>query len=606
MAQDRDIKYVNRDFGDFKNQLTEYAKNYFPDTYNDFSPSSPGMMFIEMAAYVGDVLSFYQDTQLQETYLQHAKNPANLYNLAYMMGYRPKITSPSEVDLEISQIVGAVGGEPNWGQALYIPSYTRLKSTIADQVNFFIDKHIDFTFSSSYDNTEVTVETLSGANPSQFRLTKTAKAISGEVKTITETITSVEKFKTLIIDDVNIIGIQSIVDSNSNIWYEVPFLGQDTIFVDNTNNTPDKQVVPYSLALQKVPRRFVTRFTATGQLQVQFGAGINGQDDSIITPDPTNVGFGSNQGISRIDYAFDPSNFLSTKSYGLAPSNTTLTIKYLVGGGVAANAPANTINTLVGYSGTPTAVDTSQLSTVTFNNILPAAGGRDGDTVDELRENSMRAFNEQGRAVTLQDYTVRALSMDSKYGSIAKVYVTQDQLTNPNSSTDSIIDSNPLSLSIYTLAYDNNKNLTPATATLRNNLKTYLAEYMMLTDALNIKDAFVVNIGINFDIIVKPNFSGRDVLLACTNRIKDHFNITKWTINQPINLSSIYTLLDQEKGVQTVQKVEAINNAGGIYSQYAYDIVGATRNNIVYPSYDPCIFEVKYPDTDIKGRITTL
>ena len=606
MAQDRDIKYVNKDFGDFRSQLTEYAKNYFPDTYNDFSPSSPGMMFIEMAAYVGDVLSFYQDTQLQETYLQHAKNPANLYNLAYMMGYRPKITSPSEVDLEISQIVGAVGGEPNWNQALYIPAYTRLKSTVADQVNFFIDKHIDFTFSSSYDNTEVTVETLSGANPSQFRLTKTAKAISGEVKTITETITSVEKFKTLTVDDVNIIGIQSIVDSNSNIWYEVPFLGQDTIFVDNTNNTPDKQVVPYSLALQKVPRRFVTRFTANGQLQIQFGAGINGQDDSIITPDPTNVGLGSNQGISRIDYAFDPSNFLSTRSYGLAPSNTTLTIKYLVGGGVVANAPANTINTLVGYSGTPTAVDASQLSTVTFNNVLPAAGGRDGDTVDELRENSMRAFNEQGRAVTLQDYTVRALSMDSKYGSIAKVYVTQDQLTNPNSATDSIIDSNPLSLSIYTLAYDNNKNLTPATTTLKNNLKTYLAEYMMLTDALNIKDAFVVNIGINFDIIVKPNFSGRDVLLACTNRIKDYFNITKWNINQPINLSSIYTLLDQEKGVQTVQKVEAINSVGGIYSQYAYDIVGATRNNIVYPSYDPCIFEVKYPDTDIKGRITTL
>ena len=606
MTQDRDIKYVNKDFGDFRSQLTEYAKNYFPDTYNDFSPSSPGMMFIEMAAYVGDVLSFYQDTQLQETYLQHAKNPANLYNLAYMMGYRPKITSPSEVDLEISQIVGAVGGEPNWNQALYIPAYTRLKSTVADQVNFFIDKHIDFTFSSSYDNTEVTVETLSGANPSQFRLTKTAKAISGEVKTITETITSVEKFKTLTVDDVNIIGIQSIVDSNSNIWYEVPFLGQDTIFVDNTNNTPDKQVVPYSLALQKVPRRFVTRFTANGQLQIQFGAGINGQDDSIITPDPTNVGLGSNQGISRIDYAFDPSNFLSTRSYGLAPSNTTLTIKYLVGGGVVANAPANTINTLVGYSGTPTAVDASQLSTVTFNNVLPAAGGRDGDTVDELRENSMRAFNEQGRAVTLQDYTVRALSMDSKYGSIAKVYVTQDQLTNPNSATDSIIDSNPLSLSIYTLAYDNNKNLTPATTTLKNNLKTYLAEYMMLTDALNIKDAFVVNIGINFDIIVKPNFSGRDVLLACTNRIKDYFNITKWNINQPINLSSIYTLLDQEKGVQTVQKVEAINSVGGIYSQYAYDIVGATRNNIVYPSYDPCIFEVKYPDTDIKGRITTL
>ena len=606
MAQDRDIKYVNKDFGDFRSQLIEYAKNYFPDSYNDFSPSSPGMMFIEMAAYVGDVLSFYQDTQLQETYIQHAKNPANLYNLAYMMGYRPKITTPSEVDIEVSQIVGASGGNPNWNQALFIPAYTRLKSTVADQVNFFIDKRIDFTFSSSYDNTDVAVETLSGGNPSQFRLTKTAKAISGEIKTVTEVVTSVEKFKTITIDDTNIIGVQSIVDNGGNTWYEVPFLGQDTVFVDNPNNTPDKQAVPYSLTLQRVPRRFVTRLTATGQLQIQFGAGIAGQDDSILTPDPTNVGFGSNQGVSRIDYAFDPSNFLSTKSYGLAPSNTTLTITYLVGGGVVANAPANTINTLVGYSATPTATDASQLGTVVFNNLLAAAGGRDGDTVDELRENSLRAFNEQGRSVTLQDYTVRSLSMDSKYGSIAKVYITQDQLTNPNSATDSIIDSNPLSLSLFTLAYDNNKNLISATNTLKSNLKTYLSEYMMLTDAINIKDAFVVNIGINFDIIVKPNYIGRDVLLLCTNLLKDYFDITKWNINQPINVSSLYTLLDQVKGVQTVQKIEIVNNVGGIYSQYAYDVLGATRKNIVYPSYDPCIFEIKYPDSDIKGRITTL
>lgn len=611
MAQDRDIKYVNKDFGDFRSQLIEYAKNYFPDTYNDFSPSSPGMMFIEMAAYVGDVLSFYQDTQLQETYIQHAKNPSNLYNLAYMMGYSPKITTPSTVDIEVSQVVDAVAGEPDWTQALYIPSYTRIKSTVTDQVNFLIDKPIDFRFSSSYDNTDIEVESLSAGNPSTFRLTKVAKAISGEIKVITEVVTTVEKFKTIIVDDTNIIGVQSIVDSNGNTWYEVPFLGQDTIFVDNTNNNPDNQTVPYSLALQRVPRRFVTRFLANGQLQIQFGAGINEQDDSIITPDPTNVGLGTNQGVRRIDYAYDPSNFLSTKSYGLAPSNTTLTVTYLIGGGVQANAPANTVNTLVNYTGQ--VIDRSispntpaKIGTVTFNNPFPAAGGRDGDTVDELRENSLRAFNEQGRAVTLQDYTVRALSMDSKYGSIAKVYVTQDQLTNPNNTTDSIIDSNPLSLSIYTLAYDNSKNLIPATSTLKSNLKTYLSEYMILTDALNIKDAFVVNIGINFDIIVKPDFAGRDVLLTCTNLIQDYFNIVKWNINQPINLSSIYTLLDQVKGVQTVQKVEAINKAGGVYSQYEYDIQGATKNNIIYPSYDPCIFEVKYPNIDIKGRITTL
>jgi hypothetical protein len=604
MTQDRDIKYINRDFTDYKAQLVDFAKNYFPDSYNDFSPTSPGMMFIEMAAYVGDILSFYQDTQLQETYLQYAKNPANLYNLAYMMGYRPKTTTVSETMVEVSQIVGSVLGEPDWSQALQIPANTRLKATTQGQVNFLIEKPIDFTFSSSYDPTEINVNSLDNVGqPLSFLLTKTVKAISGEVKTLTQTIGSVEKFKTITIEDSNIVGILSITENNGNtLWHEVPYLGQDTMFVESSNTSSDRDKVPFSLTLQRVPRRFVTRFNSTGQLQIQFGAGITGQSDEIITPDPTNVGFGSNQGLSRIDYAYDPSNFLSTQAYGLAPSNTVLEIKYLTGGGVAANIPANTLNTLVGFGG----IFTDPTNSLTFNNPEAATGGRDGDTVEELRQNSLRAFNEQGRAVTLQDYTVRALSMPTTLGSIAKVYIAQDQLTNPNSSIDSIIDSNPLSLSLYTLAYDNNKNLITSSKTLKNNLKTYLSYYMLLTDAINIKDAFVVNIGVTFDIIAKPNYSGRDVLLACTNRLKDYFNITKWNINQPINLSSIYTLLDQEPGVQTVQKVEIENKVGGDYSQFAYDIKGATRTNVVYPSYDPMIFEVKFPDTDIKGRITTL
>ena len=604
MAQDREIKYINKDFTDFRSQLVEYAKNYFPTTYNDFSPTSPGMMFIEMAAYVGDVLSFYQDMQLQETYLQYAKNPANLYNLAYMMGYRPKVTTTSEVDIEVSHLVDATAmtGQPDWAQALQITAGTQLSSTTAGQPKFFIDKTIDFSFSSSYDPTDVVVNSLDiDGTPDQFKLIKTVKAISGEVKTVTETFTVAEKFKTITIEDTNIIGILSIEDGDSNLWYEVPFLGQDTVFVDTQNtNIEDNGVVPYVLSLQKVPRRFVTRFTSTGQLQIQFGAGITGQDDEILTPDPTNVGLGTSQGVSRIDYAYDPSNFLYTQTYGLAPSNTTLTIKYLVGGGVAANVPANTITNIISAttSGTGTGL--------TFNNPIAAAGGKDGDTVEELRQNSLRAFNEQGRAVTLQDYTVRALSLPSKYGSIGKVYITQDQLTNPNSTTDSIIDSNPLSLSLYTLAYDNSRNLIQSTPTLKSNLKNYLAQYMVLTDAINIKDAFVVNIGVNFDIIVRPNYIGRDVILQCNTVLQSYFDIRKWNINQPINLSNLYTLLDQVKGVQTVQKIEVINLTGDNYSEYAYDIKGATRNNIVYPSYDPMIFEVKFPTTDIKGRITTI
>lgn len=598
MATQREIKYVNREFSDFRNQLIEYAKSYFPDTYNDFSPTSPGLMFIEMAAYVGDILSFYQDTQLQETYLNYAKDPKNLYSLAYMMGYRPKTVGVSEVDIQISQIIPATGLSylPDWTQAVVIPANTVLKSTDQSQTSFIIDREINMGFSSSFDPTDVLIETLDGSNnPEDYLVRKTVKAFSSEIISTTFTISEPEKFKTLTIQDTNIVGVLDIRDSDNNLWYEVPFLGQDTIFEEETNNSSDSNQVPYTLNLKRVPKRFVTRHLSSGNLQIQFGAGINDTDDGVFLPNPENVGLGTNQGIDRINTAYDPSNFIFSKAYGVAPANTTLTVRYLKGGGITANVPANTI----------TQATTSVPAGVTFNNPAPASGGRGADTVEELRQNSLRAFNEQNRTVTLQDYTVRALSLPSKFGSIAKAFATQDQLTNTNIG-QTVLENNPLSLSLYVLGYDNQGKLITASNTLKQNLRTYLSEYIPLTDAVNIKDAFVVNIGINYDIIVRPNYSSRDVLLQCNLRLQDVFNINRWSINKPINLSDIYLELDKVQGVQTVQKVEIVNKNGGAYSQYGYDIKGATRSNIIYPSYDPCIFEVKFPATDIKGRITTL
>lgn len=597
MAEQRDIKYVNKDFNDFRSQLIEYAKSYFPDTYNDFSPTSPGLMFIEMASYVGDILSFYQDTQLQETYLTYAKDPKNLYTLAYMMGYRPKTTGVSEADITISQIISATGLNyiPNWSEAAVIPANTTITSTDQSQTQFLIDREVDMSFSSSLDPTDVIINELDGSsNPESYLIRKSVKVFSSQIISTTFTITEPEKFKTLTIQDSNIVGILDIRDSDDNLWYEVPFLGQDTIFKKEDNTDTDSNLVPYNLNLIKVPRRFVTRHLSSGNLQIQFGAGINDTDDGELLPNPQNVGLGTNQGVSKIDVAYDPSNFLSSKAYGVAPANTTLTVRYLKGGGVGANVPANTITN-----------PSQTFTNTTFTNPTPARGGRGADTVEELRQNSLRAFNEQNRTVTLQDYTVRALSLPSEYGSVAKVFVTQDQVTNSNLGA-TILENNPLALSLYVLAYDNLGKLIQAPNRLKQNLRKYLSEYIPITDALNIKDAFVVNIGINYDIIVRPNFSSRDVLLQCNLKLQDIFNISKWSINKPINLSDIYLELDKVKGVQTVQNVEVINKAGGNYSEYAYDIKGATRNNVVYPSYDPCIFEIKFPQTDIKGRTTTL
>ena len=607
MTQERDIKYINRDFSNFRAQLIEFAKNYFPDTYNDFSATSPGMMFIEMASYVGDVLSFYQDTQLQETFLQHAKDPANLYNLAYMMGYRPKSTNVSEVEIEVSQKVNAIAPNylPNWNQALVVQPNTRLRANAFGDPKFIINDKVDFSFSSSLDPTEVRIESIANGFPAEYRLTKKVKAISGQLKESTHVIGSSEKFLTLTISDEKIVGVLDITDSDGHTWYEVPFLGQDTIYDNQTNTASDKNQVPNVLRLKKVPRRFTTRLTSQGDLQIQFGAGINNSasDDEIFLPDPTNVGIGTNQGVSRLDYAFDPSNFLFSKSYGIAPSNTTLTVRYIVGGGVDSNVPAITVNIVEQV--TVSAPDQTKANTLTFNNSSPAVGGRDGDTVEELRQNSLRAYSEQNRAVTLQDYAIRSLSLPPLYGSISKVYVTQDQATNANV-LGGAYDSNPLALSLYVLAYNADKQVVPASPSLKQNLKTYLSQYMLLTDAVNIKDAFIVNVAMKYEIITLPNFVSRDVLLACNTVLIDYFNISKWSINQPINISSIYTLLDRVKGVQSVEKIYFENKVGGNYSEYAYDIKGATRGNIVYPSYDPCIFEIKYPEIDIQGRVTTL
>lgn len=612
MAQQREIQYSNKTFADFRQQLIDYAKNYFPDSYNDFSPTSPGVMFMEMAAYVGDVLSFYQDIQLQETFLQYAQEPGNLYSLAYMMGYRPKTSTAASVTLDVYQQVPAIlsGTEyvPNFDYALTIDNNSTLQSNTNPVTQFLIQDKIDFSFSSSYDPTEVTVLQTSLGNPSVFLLKKQAQAISAEIKTIEVTVDTFERFKTISVADSDILGVLNITDSNSNSWTEVPYLAQDTVFQEVVNTGPDRNDTPYLLQLQKTPRRFVTRFTSNGVLQIQFGAGQDGQDDTVITPDPTNVGIGDQTiGISKIDKAYDPSNFMYTGAYGVSPVNTTLTIRYLVGGGVGSNVPANSITTVLNATRTPRNPSATGFeNTFRVDNTVPATGGKDGDTVEELRQNSLRSFNEQLRTVTREDYTVRALAMPSRFGSVAKVFVTQDQLRSTKSISDNIVDSNPLALSMYILAYNNQGSLTTATPVLKENLKTYLSQYRMLTDAVNIKDAFIVNIGIRYEIILRPSATGREVLVKCTEALQDYFKITKWSINQPINISKLYTLLDQIKGVQTVKNIEITNKYGSGYTTYAYDIKSATRNNIVYPSYDPCIFELKYPNTDIEGRITSL
>jgi len=621
MPTSKKVSYINKDFDTFKQQLINFAKTYYPQSYNDFTEASPGMMFIEQASYVGDVLSFYADNQIQENFVQYAKQRRSLLAAAYRGGYAPKVTAAATTVVDVYQIIPSqiVFGQsvPNWDYAMIIEQGAQLSYINDPAIKFYIENKIDFTISGSDNPTELTVRSLNTLNqPDFYLLKKQALSVAGTVKTSTFSFGAPEKFPTVTIDDSQIIQILSVTDSDGNKWYEVPYLAQETIFVPEENtilNDPNlyqyRDQVPYLLKLQKIPRRFVARFLSDNTLQLQFGAGVSNAEDEYITPNPENVGIGLPYGVNRMTTAYDPSNFMYTKTYGIAPSDITLTVEYLVGSGVASNIPSNTLGLLASgsisfYGGTlnPTLANTVQQSLV-FNNPNAATGGGDGDTNEDLRLNTLASYPTQLRTVTKDDYLVRALSMSPKYGVVSKAYITQQKAITQD--TFAAIDNNPFALNLYVLSRNNQNKLEPPTLALKQNLKTFLGEYRMLTDAVNIFDAFIINIGIDFDIVVRPQYNNRDVLNRCLTTLNDYFNIDNWQINQPIILANVYTLLDTIEGVQTVQNVDVYNIVGEStgYSKYAYDIKAATINGIIYPSLDPSIFEVKFPGADIQGRV---
>jgi hypothetical protein len=617
MNNKKDIRYLNKDFTTFKSDLIEYARAYFPTTYNDFSQASPGSMFIEMASYVGDVLSFYLDNQLQETFLQYAKQKNNLFTMAYMMGYRPRIVGSALVDLDVYQVVTSFtsGGlqYPNFSDAMVLAPGMTVASNVNGTVSFYVPEKVDFTVSSSLNPTEVTVYQLAGNIPNSFLLKKRVKAVSGQLKAQSFSIGSAKRYQTLTINEPDIVSIISITDSDGNKWYEVPYLAQDYIDnpVENTaasypNLHQYSDQVPYILEKIKVDRRFTTRFQTNETLVIEFGPGINEASVSDIAtlPNPFTASLGNFPAYSTMFTAYDPTNFLTTKTYGLAPYNIDLTVQYLVGGGAQYNVLSNqltkpsNLNVLSGNS--------SFLNTVITNNENPASGGGDGDTVEEIRQNTLAQFMSQDRAVTQQDYLQKAVSMPAKYGKISKAYVTKDDLTLFNYTANDVGNTDAVLVTMYVLGLNSNNNLGLPSEALLQNLKTYLSDYRMLTDSINIKPAYIINIGCNFDIIIRPNYNSQDVIARCLVEVKKFFAVDNWQINEPIVLNDLYTIIDMVEGVQTVKNIQITNNYNGNYSPYAYDIPGATLDDIIYPSLDPSIFEVKFPDSDIKGRVITL
>lgn len=659
--QGRDIKYLNKDFAGFRQNLIEYAKSYFPKTYSDFNESSPGMMFIEMASYIGDVMGYYIDDTLKESLMLYAEDKENVLALAQYLGYKPKVTSPALVRLSVYQVVPATGtGVNNRPDSKY---YLRIKEGMVVQANstgtmFRTTELLDFNVD---DEREITIYRKDGDEPSFYLIKKYVNAISAELKTVEVSFGTPEEFSKVQLAEDNVIEVYDVRDSNGNKWYEVPYLAQEMVFVDYPNNQyTDKDLSQFNdsvsniLKVLKTSRRFVTKVNADNTTSLVFGGGNSTSSDETLIPNFKNVGLGLNSSIDRLGASFDPANFLKTKSYGQAPSATTLTISYLVGGGISSNTPVGDLTRIetISFDEDTNSFTDNELnayklakSSIAVENEVTAVGGRGPETIEEIRENSLANFSSQNRAVTRKDYQVRALSLPPKYGGIAKAYCAPDGeldnnspssiLANPDTLSEftQLVQSmqgkseleikdnvnkflvgkknnlneknNPFAINLYVLGYNQNKNLQQigTNQALKQNLKTYLNEYRMLTDGVNLLDGFIINIGVDFEIMVYGGYNKREVLVRCIDEITNYFNIDNWTFNMAINLSELELLIAGIEGVQSVPKCEIVNKCLGQYSQYSYNIAEATKGKMVYPSLDPSVFELKYPAKDIKGRV---
>jgi len=645
-VKEKEVKYLNKDFDSLKSALIDHAKTYFPNSYNDFNETSPGMMFIEMAAYVGDVLSFYIDNQFKESLLAYAEETKSVYQIAQSMGYTPKLMTAAVAEVDIFQTVPSIGSgtsnKPDLNYGLILKDGTQLGSTSG--VNFYLTEDVNFQFTSSTSPADISVFETGGGEPTTYLLKKTISTMSGKQRSESFSFGTGKRYDKVRLAQTGITEIASVTDSDGNTWHEVPFLAQDTVFVEAENNADlspqDSQFadkVPYLLKLKKTTRRFTTYITENGLMELRFGAGNNTNPDEEIIPNPDNVGSSLPHGVSKLDAVFDPSNFLNTRAYGLAPANTTLYVTYRYGGGLKHNVRVGAINKIITpiYGTTKTGASAGLITTaknsLSANNEQPASGGKGAESIIEVRNNALAFFQAQGRTITKTDYMMRAMTLPARYGSVAKIYIVQDQQLQEGKSLDKKVGgkrkkknkvnasspiANPLALNMYVLGYSQNKKLTILNDVAKRNLATYLSEYRPVTDAVNIKDAYVINVGIRFSIMTRTGFNKQEVLLKCFDVIKSHFAPDKWQINQPIVLQELQQDIALTDGVAAlVPPIEDNPDKLPIiifnkyektkgYSGNIYDIGSATKDGVIYTSLDPSIFELKAPSLDIEGNVT--
>ena len=629
------VKYTSKDFSSIKTDLIEYTKSYFPDTYKDFNETSPGMMLIELSSYVGDVLSYYIDYNYKENLLSTATEKRNIRRLAEFLGYKTPNKTPSVARLRVQTTISADGttGEPVFGEApSSIDSGLQIASNIDSEILFETTEEIDFTASGSSDPA-ISAPTLdTNGEAESYTLTRYVRAVSGQTKTKTFSITSPTKFLELDLGESSVIEILNCEDASGQKWYEVDYLAQEKVLKETHYSDSTEQTIsgirtsaydqgestdtistvpiPYVAEYIKTNKKFTSKFDEDTQTyKVQFGNGLFRFSNSGSNVDPIEQAGITINGASISDIGMANNTIGNNLNLGETPSNTTMTFTYRVGGGANSNVQVGELTTV---NNAPAGV------TISVTNDEPTVGGTDGQTVDEIRQNASAFFASQLRCVTKEDYTARILSIPQKFGSIAKCYVER-------------LDGGVLLVSA--LSYNQDKQLVQTPQLVLQNIATYLNQFRMINDQVDfgftlrssLYSCYIVNFGVRFIINGDRRLNLTEIKLNVIETIKDFFKIERMQFRQSININDLqYNILGLD-GVIGIKELslfqegtdeyatgrilcslqadgDAVANGENGYG-FQYNFQNSLVDGIYRPSITPSVFELKNPNNDIYGKV---
>ncbi len=590
------IRYTDRDFNTIKESLVNYAKRYYPNVYQDFSEASFGSLMLDTVSYVGDVLSFYLDYQVNESFIDTATEYDNVLRLGEQVGYYPSLRSPSFgiVSLYVLVPTSPNGSGPDTD---YLPIITKGSkySTIAGDT-FELTEDVDF----SNPNNEVVAgtEEQQGGGATSFVVKAYGKVISGELKEQNITVGDFSRFLTVSLADENITEIVSVTDTEGHEYFQVPFLSHDTVFRTVINKDPaTRSKAPSILVTTAVPRRFIS-FVRDQRVHLKFGYGSESSLRTDNTTHPSNVVLKMHGRDYETDTGFDPSKLLESDKFGIAPANTVLNVVYRAN----TSDNSNTATDSISFIGDQTFIfpeSADNLEKIDFvrgslevSNEFPIVGDVSIPTTSELKQRINDLFATQNRAVTEEDYRSLIYRMPAKFGKVKRAKIVRDQ------------DSFKRNLNLYIASEDEDRNLITSNAVIKNNLKTFLQHYKMVNDTIDILDAKVVNVGIEFVAVINTDQDKYQALSAAIKTLQNEMFAEKYDIGQPIYITNIYDMLNNLDEIVDVVDVRIVPKTTGLYSDFSLNIneYVSADGRILYAPED-VIYEIKYPNRDIKGTI---